>query len=633
MVFHDIDEKKSVTFNKRDKLLVTKLNKNFPIASPLDRLAAHIVDALIFFPVTRMLLAPLTKQYNIESLIGSNSSILINFSLLFILYSLGFILYHSLFIYFFGATPGKRFFGLRVICIWNGEKPKFLASILRSMTWLFGSLLIFIPHLAVMTNLRRRPIHDRISDTIVISPNQKGVNNPSFFEKLFIKSFSIGVLGLALGLIINFNSIEYQDIENLVDTSPREIELCSGLNEKVKNLNLPKKTSLISQVMVLFALDKIDESCLTSVAHKSFHQPDVAYLALALSYSQDETLYKEYLNKACEGHALKEGCKMSKILQLWEEEKWTESDALLETLTQNGSLYIKIWAIRHFIEMGRNEKSLELLTHIPSTPFFSEFIAENRAKALWATHRYSEATSVIETIISSLESESKLDLAYWLCEKTVSSKCEAYSKITCEILDTTVRETPLLLAEPTYALTWIKYQLCSHKENPNFSEIINSMILPGAKDFVKAIELSKSNHLLEARKIFKQLTNDQIESLSIEAKIQFINLSENFSEISDLFHSWLKNENKNNFKIGEMLFKKTKEFGHHKEALTIGLALKRSDPNNVELRQDLVVLFYKTGDKQNAFNLWKEMSSERSPANDSEFQNVINLLKNESIKL
>ena len=81
----------------------------------------------------------------------------------------------------YGATLGKLAFGLRVVDVWTQKKAPWSAQSTRSLILILEGVFLGIPWLATLSHPLRRTIHDRVSDTIVVTLNRKWTRAPTPF--------------------------------------------------------------------------------------------------------------------------------------------------------------------------------------------------------------------------------------------------------------------------------------------------------------------------------------------------------------------------------------------------------------------------------------------------------------------
>ena len=139
------------------------------LALPSERLAAVVGDLIVFAPLIAVALAPLKLRANQAQLLGDQSAWISLMAEAFFLGALVHILLQTIFIYYLSATPGKLFLGLRVVSIWGQRRPTAMEAFTRSTAWVLELLCLGVPWAAVFGNHWRRPFHDRLAETVVVS--------------------------------------------------------------------------------------------------------------------------------------------------------------------------------------------------------------------------------------------------------------------------------------------------------------------------------------------------------------------------------------------------------------------------------------------------------------------------------
>ena len=78
-----------------------------------------------------------------------------------------FIFFEGICLSRWGATPGKRLVGVRVITL-DGQTPSFLGGVWRSLTKNILPITALISVLVALANKQRRAIHDYLAVTRVV---------------------------------------------------------------------------------------------------------------------------------------------------------------------------------------------------------------------------------------------------------------------------------------------------------------------------------------------------------------------------------------------------------------------------------------------------------------------------------
>ena len=167
------------------------------LARPLDRLAAAIIDVFILLvPLYILLSAPLKRWMMTSFILGSESDFLATIIAMVLLAMVILVVYQTGLHYFFGATIGKRVFDLRVVPLFHGEKLGFWDHCLRSGIWVLELVCLGLPWLSVFSNPKRRPLHDRFCDTVVVTRSPSGVSGPLYWERALVRGLFASLLAM-----------------------------------------------------------------------------------------------------------------------------------------------------------------------------------------------------------------------------------------------------------------------------------------------------------------------------------------------------------------------------------------------------------------------------------------------------
>lgn len=92
-----------------------------------------------------------------------------------------------------GGTPGKKFFGLRVVTA-EGESPGFLRSLVRAVGWLLSTPLANFGFLLALVHPRNRTLHDLLAGTYVIEVGASPRAGAATFLVAAVAVAGLGVL-------------------------------------------------------------------------------------------------------------------------------------------------------------------------------------------------------------------------------------------------------------------------------------------------------------------------------------------------------------------------------------------------------------------------------------------------------
>ena len=79
------------------------------------------------------------------------------------------IIYQAFFVWYYGATPGKMIFKIRIISTIDLGNPNIIYSLNRAIVRIISESLFYIGFLWALTNPKRETWHDKAAKTLVIN--------------------------------------------------------------------------------------------------------------------------------------------------------------------------------------------------------------------------------------------------------------------------------------------------------------------------------------------------------------------------------------------------------------------------------------------------------------------------------
>lgn len=300
MVYPDID---SVSQSAQDG------SKQYHLATVADRFFAFVIDAFLFFPVIGLFAAGQLHDVREYALQKEDSPEAFIVWILFIFSVVGFsILLQSAFAFFWNASPGQKFLNLRLVS--SSGALTFPQAFLRSLLWWVSLGFFGWPFLETFSHPQRRCLHDRASDTLLISLIPTRDSGPSKMEQQFVSSwFRMGFIALMLVFALAFMKV-HQKVRNGFYTK-------EDLAEKgfLCEVDLPEATSFAKRLDVLLTrqiLEEGDDECLdmeSDVALWNKESKDKAMGYLVKVYvSSDKEKKMEYHNYLCKTYPSSEEC-------------------------------------------------------------------------------------------------------------------------------------------------------------------------------------------------------------------------------------------------------------------------------------------------------------------------------------
>lgn len=618
------------------------------LASPVDRLAAVVTDLiLVILPISAVLGAPF-KQGIMKALVLQDETDFYFFLfLLFVTSAIVAIAYQTAMVSIWGATLGKMFWGLRVEWIWKPRNPSFLMALLRSVFWIVDSVFLFIPHLSVFANEKRRPFHDRISDTVVVTTKDGGAKTPGMIEASFVHGVG-AALAVFGALFMVFGSIDLymrsKGEDTLFGVLKTEKVLCDAVGVAMEDWPTLSSSSSggslerLSVAMALFASGEISGPCLRSEVEDSLVRQGIespmAYLAQSFVYSDSAELSDRYLDYVCKLDKESDSCKMSRIVEMWMDEDWKKIDDLFNELNHTREPYILTWAVRHFMRRENFQMALFFLDKMAPSLALGSFVGIQRTKAYWNLSRKEEARAAADIAMNTMGPANRIDLASWLCNEEVDETCSGVSQSSCLIMSKILDKSDEYLADRDIALTYIKNFECADSQRKSFDELKRKVSFPEAHQLIGALALIHGSAAQEGRRELWRLAQDKkaSENYREEARHYLASSAQSSFDLEALYSEWKHEVLTPHWRQrGQRLFSnyyRLKNFGRSWE---IGQILVKDDGGRIDskTREEMIVAGFKVGEMKSAYLLLKELlpiqaklTAGRNPASGSQFELV-----------
>ena len=348
------------------------------LASPKDRLAAAILDILLLLPLVRLIQAPVKREITESFLLGGYLPWFYQQFTIGIFFIL-FILYHSLMIYWKGQTLGKMFFKIQVIS-YNG-RLNFSNCFCRSLVTVVEFFLLGYPFIALFSHPLRRPVHDRVADSLVIGL-KNSIGYPGVKEKW--RSRFVGNILFVFILVFGLN---YKMMEDNQSVALDEEKHCQSM--KQRNNSDPET------FLQLYLGRQVSKSCLLEVARASLWKGEKSGLAkfsLAFALGDDSQQSNQYLKSVCEGESERSLCLFSTWLLKLKRVDPKSLDRLYSLVDQydfNDSL--RVIAAGFFRKGGQFERAARVLEPLESNEILQPLVAGILFHSLLGRKKWSEA--------------------------------------------------------------------------------------------------------------------------------------------------------------------------------------------------------------------------------------------------
>ena len=604
------------------------------LAAPIDRIAAFVADfVVVFLPIAALVVSPFRRHAVDAQIMGNEEAWLTATISTGVAALIAFILYQTVFVALFGATPGKMALRLKVVPVWEKRKIRSLEAFLRSIAWCLEVALLGAPFIAVFSNEKRRPLHDRVAETIVINDSQKksSAGRPSLAEISLASGVQAAIL-VCCALVAAFQLFSSRNDSRsarLAEELEEKGQLCQEVgetqrtwqNNTYRTPRVGETPSRLTVAMTMFTADLLDENCLKLESDFALWRNEdkpLGYLARGLSDSDNDRVYDSYLDKACETAPRSDACKMVGLIRSTEDEELSGSAAMREkeiaaviaTLNQKnsteGAPYLRIWAIRHLMDRGDYTKALALIDSVESSQHMGTFFARERAMALWLIGEKSQARLAMRTSVDLLDSDSSVELSRWFCaNETAEEGCSEASRVSCGLLSAAVDRTAHLLASSEIAATYVGAETCRSKmsgaplTDEKLSDLEEKILDHDGKTYVEALSLLEKNQRETAVTKLKKIADvhDGSGPFYFAANTRLTELADSADELKVIRERWLQQDaNEEGWKLlGHTLLEKLTSIHAWDQALSVGLKMSELQKTDRKLFKSMIVAAFKAG--------------------------------------
>lgn len=610
------------------------------MAAPVDRMAAAIADVAFFAPAASLAMAPFRREALLAQLTASRGDWIAAAAGAGIALLAAGVAYQAFFVAWMGATPGKKLFGLRVVSIWDGRNLRAGPSLVRAVAMGLEALALGAPWLAIFSNEKRRPLHDRVGDSaVVVAPGRSPVGAPTPSEAGTAAGIFAALLavGAAVGLSV---SGELATALRESEDEARELEdrgmLCAAAADLRAEWPEGSRPSRLEAALALAAAGLVDQNCLYKEADReAWKRSDrraLAYAAKAIARADDPASAEAYANKACAGEdAASDACLIARLAGAQgarDEEAEAEARRqpraeaggpglfasvpeadveLLNRALRDPPVYVAAFAIRRRMELRDYSAALDLIANAPVRRGLAPFYESKRARALWALGRLPEARSSWTSSIASAAPDERIELRKDRCSFELERGCAEETRRACASFVEDAAQATEALADHEAAVAFVRGGECAEGLAWSAKAAKSAMPSEEGKAYVDAIERARSGNPSAAKEALKAYlaTASGGDPMTFDAQARLAALASTVAEAEEIRGSWQKSEFDGDAwsRAGRVLMRRFLELGAPKKALAAGLALRDRDPFNSEIGKTVVVAAYRSGDSKAASEL------------------------------
>lgn len=644
------------------------------LASPLDRLAAMVADFVLISPVAAFIMSPFRRLATEAMLQGHDDAWMIATATAVGLSILFFILYQTFFLVKWRATPGKRLLGLTVETLWapEGTPIRAHAAFMRACALCVEALLLGLPWIGIIGNDRRRPLHDRVADTIVLSRKPTTVGAPGLSEKS-LASGLVAAFFASLLIAVTFKVGQFRFLglplaaSNGGGESAGPSSLCEDVDRAESNWTPPigeKKPSRIAIAIALFQAEAIDEACLKTEADATLWSGsegrDLGYLARGLAETSDEKVAQDYFAKACDTKKQTDACRAVALLNdgaLPEDPleakaakvvRDSELLALTSSIQPQTQPFLKILAIRELISHKNERRALALIEAMaPASRDLSFFMASERTKALWAIGEKQEARATLKAALPAFDGDQRVAMSRWFCyAETSENGCSPTARSACDLLAASVEKDNVLLGDPAVTTAYLRGETCAERlTEERLADLKSDAPDTNSQAYIEALTLLAHGNETKGVELLKTISSKDESPYAIEADLKLVTLAKSTKDLTPIRETWSDTDSSVEgwVTLGRALMERYNEFKAWDQTVELGFKIGENDAHDLSTVRPLIIAAYRSGQTQMAAGYWdtyfnKQVPSAepeadvlRAPASADRFEDVVREIRDDLI--
>ncbi len=457
----------------------------YRLAFLYDRLAAFIVDFTVVYFLHSFLSFVCKREQNTAMIEGFQTAfifwIIVNVLLFFVIY----FAYHYIGFLRFNTTIGKYTFKIQLKNIWGLETISNSQALKYSAWKTLGLLSFGLTYVGAFTDDKRRTLHEKMSDTIIVTKKQKFSLTPTlrerqFFTGLLLPTYCLLFFALLFGLVIMYQSAQKEILEAKLDTSL--LPKCEWVEQEYKDSSMGNRMEF---AISLFLLSEIENNCLEREARAAFETGkdlEEANMAFALLYPEQR---QEYLTEACNVAPGGFACFDS-----------TEAKAL------HRKPYQILWQAADAHNASQFETSLSLLNQLKDS-YFQPLLGYLKFKNLWKL-KPTEMSASLSQFSDLIEPDTFDKVIAWACLDSVDTNCERAPSFCSQILN----KTDFSRAGLEEELSYVRLRECKNKWGEELPEEISE---EAANLYYAKYRLKTHNDVRVLRDLLVGTSNDLIQ--------------------------------------------------------------------------------------------------------------------------
>lgn len=458
-------------------------------APPMDRFLAGVFDVILYYPFIYLFVIGLKRKLNLIELYGVTTEESIHLWIqLFVIGSIVSVFLLAISYRLFHASIGMRLMKLEVSSL-HGGRLTWGQSFTRAGLWWMSSLLFGLPFLEIISHPQRRALHDRGSDTFVITRKKLRVLPPLPIEGTLVRSLLVASAFAALAWLGAFLELGRNNIVSgkyVIDELTDRGLLCEDVTE---SFNKGTSTSLLLEDRLAFASGlylsgDLTEECLETEIHLSSIKNTAAIyrsFSLALISPRNTELQNIAKEQVCEQSGAL--CKTIKSFLGEDREVWNINE--IEKHWSRAELPYQVLATQMLAQLGDVENASKYFESLTDAGFHSKKLKEKMLFLALEANPEAHTLGVASAVEHLLPEEQQFALTRDLCLRILEKDCD-YKAQSCQNFVRIMSRKPAEIGHDPVSRTFAKYLNCSHQ---NY-ELADFVILMENKDHIEISDLS-----------------------------------------------------------------------------------------------------------------------------------------------
>lgn len=458
-------------------------------APPMDRFLAGVFDVILHYPLIYLFVIGLKRKLNLIELYGVTTEESIHLWMqLFVIVSIVSVFLLAISFRLFQASIGMRLMKLEVRSF-HGGRLSWGQSFTRAGLWWMSSLLLGLPFLEIVSHPQRRALHDRGSDTFVITKKKINVLPPLPIEGTLVRSLLVASAFAVLAWLGAFLEMGRNNIVSgkyVIDELTDRGLLCEDVTENFIQgtpTGLPLEDRLAFAASLYISGD-LNEDCLETEIHLSSIKNTAAIyrsLSLALISPRNTELQKVAKDQVCEQSVAL--CKTLKSFLGEDRDVWNISE--IEKQWGGAALPYQVLATQMLVQVGDVENASKYFELLTDLGFHSKRLKEKMLFLALEANPESHALGIAAAVENLLPKERQFALSRDLCLRVLEKDCD-YKSQSCQSFIRIMSQKPAEIGHDPVSRALAKYLNCSHQ---NF-ELADFVILMENKDQIEISDLS-----------------------------------------------------------------------------------------------------------------------------------------------